>query len=104
MWLVIAVVLASPVADAHPHLGSLVALFVPIIILIGASFAGNKKIMVMVAIPIAGLWMVARLVEEFSNGLRVYDHLGHVAGFALSCTLFWALFGRLGTVSKITST
>jgi Ion channel len=103
MWVLLAVTLASPVGDAHPHIGAVLALVVVCSILVGARFAGNKRIVRMVAVPLSGAWMIARLLEEFGNGQHPYNHLAHVFGLALSCTILWALFHRLGRTSQVTS-
>jgi hypothetical protein len=103
MWLLIAVTLLSPIADAHPRVGATLILPVLFSVLAGASFAGNKRIIVAVALPITGLWMIARLMEELSNGHHFYDGLSHFVGLGLSCAILWALFDRLGGVSELTS-
>ena len=104
MWLLIAVTIAAPVSDAHPHIGAILALVVLISILAGASLSGNRRIVVLVAIPLSGLWMLARLLEEFGNGQHIYNHLPHAFGLVLSCVLIWAIFGRLSAASRVTST
>jgi ion channel len=103
MWVLLAVTLASPVGDSHPHIGAILALVVLGCILVGTNFTGNRKIVSRVAVPLSVAWMVARLLEEFGNGQHPYNHLAHVFGLALSCTIFWAMFHRLGRTSQVTS-
>lgn len=102
MWVLIGVTLASPLADLHPLIGALIALIVLSSVLAGASLVGSKKIIVRIAIPVAIVWILARLFEEFGSGHHFY-HLAHFAGLGLSSVILWAIFDRLQTVSEVTS-
>jgi Ion channel len=103
MWVLIVLVLASPMADVHRRAGAVMAIIVLLSVLLGASFSGNRRIVVLVAIPVASVWVIARLLEEFGDGKHVYDHMAHAAGLVLSCTMLWAIFDRISTSVQVTS-
>ena len=103
MWILIGVILASPIVDSHPRVGAAVAAVGLLSVLFGASLAGNPKIVSKVAIPLSGIWMLARLLEEFGDGRHPHNDLAHAAGLAVSCTLLWALFDRIRDPHQVTS-
>jgi hypothetical protein len=103
VWLTIGVMLVSPLSDAHPRAGAILAVINLLSILLGAGFAGNRKIVRYAAIPLSFLWMAARLLEEFGNGLFLYHHSAHFIGLALTCTILWAILGHMADVSQVTS-
>jgi Ion channel len=97
MWLVIAVILASPLSDNHPNIGAALALIVLFSVMLGARLSANKKIIIRVVLPLAGLWILARLLEGLSNRAYMYNVLAHASGLALSGSILWGLFNRLHT-------
>ena len=102
MWLLIAETLASPVADRYPHIGAAMALMIMLGVLLGARLSVSRKIVIRAVLPLAGLWILARLAEGFSNGEPIYNLVSHSVGLMLSCAILWALFDRLHT-SQVTS-
>jgi hypothetical protein len=102
MWLLIAETLASPLADRYPHIGAAMALIILLGVLLGARLCVSRKIVIWVVLPLAGLWILARLAEGFSNGQYIYNLVSHSVGLTLSCAVLWALFDRLHT-SQVTS-
>lgn len=103
MWILIGVILASPIADSHPRVGAALAVVVLSSVLFGASVAGNPRIVSRMGIPLAAVWVLTRFLHEFGNGQHFYDHLAHVAGLAVSCTLLWAMFDRIRDLPQVTS-
>jgi hypothetical protein len=103
MWILVGVTLASPVADAHPRVGAVLALVVLASVLAGASLTGNRRIVVLVGIPLSCVWVLSRFLEEFSDGKHPYEHATHVIGLGLSCTILWALFDRLRGAPQVTT-
>ena len=99
---IIAVTIASPVADSHPRAGAVLTFMVLLAIGLGASFRRNKRKVVYIVAPLSFLWLVARLLEEVGNGHHFYNHLAHVIGLFLSCTLLWAMSHRLRETSDVT--
>jgi hypothetical protein len=97
MWLLIAVTLASPIADDYPHAGAGLALTVLFGVLVGTRISANRTIMIRVVLPLSGLWIGTRLLEGFGYRPIVCNFAGHVIGLLLSCTILWAIFGRLRT-------
>src|SRR5271170_6122408 len=97
MWVVIAVTLASPLADSHPHFGAAMALIILFSVMLGARLAANRKIIVRAVFPLSGLWILARLLEGLGTRPYEYDVLAHAAGLALSVAILWGLFDRLHT-------
>ena len=63
----------------------------------------NRRIVLYVAVPVAGLWLVARLLEAFAGSRHFYAHLAPIAGFVLSCSVLWAILDRFDRVPEITS-
>jgi hypothetical protein len=102
MWLLIAETLASPIADAYPHIGAAMALIILLGVLLGARLCVSRKIVMWVVLPLSGLWILARLAEGLSNGQYIYNLVSHSVGLTLSCAVLWALFDRLHT-SQVTS-
>jgi len=98
----VAQMLASPLADGHPLIGGLLALTLMVQIFAGASYMANRRIVRFVAVPVAGIWLVARLLEAFADPRHLYAHLAPIAGFVLSCSVLWAILDRFDRVPKIT--
>jgi hypothetical protein len=103
MWILIVVMMASPAADAHPRIGAALAILVLGTILVGATRLGSKRIVLLVGIPLSGVWVMARLLEEFGDGKRPYEHLAHFFGLAVSCTVLLAMFHRIRHTPRVTS-
>ncbi len=99
----IAAMLASPALDAHPHIGGAVALLQLLLLLLGATYLADRKILRQVILPTGLLWLVARLFEAFGDPHHSYSHLAPLAGLLLSCAILWGLLRRFGSVSKVTS-
>jgi Ion channel len=95
MWVLIAETLASPLADSRPHIGVALALVVLISVLLGARLPVNRKIVIRAAVPVAGLWILARVLEGFSDRPYLFNVLSHCLGFTLSCLILLAIFERL---------
>jgi voltage-gated potassium channel len=103
MCALVAAMLASPVADRSPHFGGVLALIQLVLLLVGANYLANRKLLLRLAIPVAGIWLVARLLEAFGDSRHEYTHLAPIAGLALSCAILWALLRKFGTLSTVTS-
>ena len=99
----IALLLISPLADRSPHIGGLLALCLLLLLLAGASYMSDRAIVRRVVLPIAAVWFFARLVEALGDGRHFYTHLAPIAGLVFSCSVLWALLGRFGSISKVTS-
>jgi Ion channel len=99
----VAEIVASPLADSRPLVGGLLALTMMVLIFAGASYMANRRILFRVAIPVAGVWLIARLLEAFADERHFYAHLAPIAGLVLSCSVLWAILDRFDRVSKITS-
>ena len=91
LFALIAEIVVSPLADAHPVFGAALAVFILLMLLLGASYLTHSKVIQWVGLPLAGIWIVARILEAFGNENRFYTHLAPVAGLALSCAVLWAL-------------
>jgi len=99
----VAEVLVSPLADGHPLIGGVLALTLMVLIFAGASYMANRKIVRYIAVPVAGVWLAARLLEAFADGRHFYAHLAPIAGLLLSCSELGAIFDRFDRVPRITS-
>ena len=99
----IAAMLSSPLIDHHPRIGGLIAIIQLLLLLVGAHYIADQRILRRVALPVGLLWLSARLLEAFGDPRHGYTHLAPLAGLALSCAILWALMRRLGSVAKVTS-
>ncbi len=96
MSLLLLSILSSPITDIDPHAGiALTAAFV-CSLFVGASYWENRRIILRIGIPLAVLWMIARLLEELGVDGHAYDRVAHFLGFTLSGAVLWAVFDRLG--------
>ena len=82
--------LLSPLADMHPYIGVVLALFLLLLVLLGVSYMGNRREVRLLVLPLAAIWLIARALEAFGNGHHFYSHLAPAAGLALSLAVLWA--------------
>jgi hypothetical protein len=92
MWALVAEMLASPLADAHPRAGALLAFGVLSMVLAGARDFANRTVIRQVVLPVAATWMLARLIEAFANPHEAYAKLSPVLGLVFSFSILWAIF------------
>ena len=97
MLVLIAVTLASPVADEYPHAGAGLALTVLFSVLVGTRLSANRRIVIGAVLPLSCLWIGVRLLEGFRYRPAVCNFAAHAIGLLVSCTLLWAIFDRLKT-------
>jgi Ion channel len=104
MCLLVALIIASPLADEHPLTGAVIDILVLLVILSGASYSGNPRIIRSVVLPLAALWLVARAMDAIAATLWQVDlNVAPMAGLALSCAILWGLLHRFGMTSRVTS-
>jgi hypothetical protein len=94
MWILIAEMMASPLADGHPRIGGVLAVLVLLTVLAGAKDASERKIIRFVVLPIACLWLAARFLQALCGPLHVYAHMAPVFGLALSVSILSVLLER----------
>ncbi len=92
MWALIAEMLASPLADTHPRVGALLGFVVLMMVFAGIGQIANPARVRRVVLPVAGIWMIARLIEAFGNPHEPYANLSPVVGLLFSCSILWAMF------------
>jgi hypothetical protein len=92
MWALVAEMLASPLADSHPRAGALLGLTVLLMVLAGIGHLANRSVVCRVVLPVAGIWMITRLIEAFANPNVPYANLSPVVGLMFSCSILWAIF------------
>jgi len=95
--------LLSPLADSHPHVGGALALSLLLIFLGGASYMGNRRAVRFVVLPLAALWLAARMLEAFGDRRYLFTHLAPAAGLALSLAVLGAILNRLSSLPRVTS-
>ena len=100
----VAEMVASPLADYHPRIGALLALLILVALLAAASFMANRRIVKAVVLPVAAVWIVARLLEAFGDRQHADARLAPAAGLALSCAVLWAIFMRVRSIPQATGT
>jgi hypothetical protein len=103
MWVLVAVIFATPTADSHPAMAALLAFVMLAGVLWGTHLSGSPKLLARLVIPTSGLWAGARLLEECGRERHPYDYLSHACGLILSCTLLWALLSRMREADQVTS-
>lgn len=94
MCALIGEMLASPLADSRPRAGAVLGVAVLLMVLAGVSQMANRKIVGRVVLPLAGLWMIARIVGAFGNRHEIYANLSPVTGLLFSCSILWAIFAH----------
>jgi Ion channel len=92
MWALVAEMLASPLADTHPRAGALLGFGVVMMVLAGAGHFANRTVIRQVVLPIAAIWMIARLIEAFANPHEAYANFSPGVGLVFSCSILWAIF------------
>ncbi|HZD32655.1 MAG TPA: potassium channel family protein [Candidatus Angelobacter sp.] len=98
--LLVGEIVISPAADYHPHAGAALAAFIWVVILLAAQYLADRRVVRWVIIPLAGVWVVARLLEAFGSPEHVYTHLAPVAGLVLSCAMLWGILERAHRVPQ----
>lgn len=98
----VALQIASPLADGDPHAGAVIAILVLLVLLAGASYMANRRLIRLLVIPLTGIWLLARAVEAFGAGRHIYTHLAPAAGLMLSCAVLWAMLDRFRYVPLVT--
>ncbi len=100
MWVFIGEILISPLPDYHPRAGIPLAIFMLVMLTIGAAILANRRVLRIAVVPVACVWLVARILEEVGDKGRFYTHLAPVAGFALSVTVLLAIFERMHIAAR----
>jgi hypothetical protein len=102
MWSLVAAMVASPLVDRDRRIGGVLAIFQLLLLFFAVSFLATRRIVRRVVVPVAFVWLAARLFEAFGDSGREYTHLSPLAGLALSCTVLWALLDRFGSIARVT--
>jgi hypothetical protein len=97
MWLFIALLLASPVADVHPRIGFAMSIVLFLTTVYGATFMAESRIVVRFVLPLAGLWMISHIVEIF---LAKYYFSPYI-GFLLSCAVAVGILSKFEEAREI---
>jgi hypothetical protein len=97
----VAEIIASPLADSHRYFGGFLAVLLLMQLLLASTYMASRRIVKLVVLPVAGVWLLARLVEAFSDPRHFYAHLAPIAGFLLSCATLWAIFDRFDWIERI---
>ncbi len=92
MWALVAEMLASPLVDSHPRVGALLGFGVLLMVLAGIGHFANRLVVRRVVLPVAGIWMITRIIEAFGNPHEPNASLSPVVGLAFSCSILWAMF------------
>jgi len=96
-------VLASPLGDANPLIGEILALLTLAILLAGASYMASRKIVYTIVFPITALWLVTRTIEAFGYRHAAYAHLSPAIGLVLSIAVLAAILRRLSAPPLVTT-
>ena len=67
MWMLIAEILASPLADEHRKAGAVLALLILSTLMIGLSYVGDRRVIRVAVVPAAVAVVVARLVASYKS-------------------------------------
>jgi hypothetical protein len=93
-------ILASPLADTHPHAGLVFGTAVLAMVLAGIGYIANTAVVRRVVIPVAAIWMVTRTIQAFADRSNAYANLAPIVGLVFSCTILWAIFAQFRTRSE----
>jgi hypothetical protein len=99
----IAQILASPLADSNPQVGAALALLLLLLMLAGATYMASRKIVCQLVLPLAGIWLVTRILGAFGDSRHFYTQLAPFAGLALSLSILWAILRRFNATSQLSS-
>jgi len=92
MWILIAEIVVSPLADAHPRTGLPLGLLVLGTVFYAARYLATREVIRKAVLSIAVIWMITRILEAFSHSDRLYAHLSPIVGLAFSLSVLWAIF------------
>jgi hypothetical protein len=96
MCLLVALIIASPLADEHPLTGAAIDILALLVILTGASYSGTPWIIRSVVLPLAALWLVARAMDAVATLWQADLNVAPMVGLALSCAILWGLLHVTG--------
>ena len=91
MWTLVAEILASPLANSYPRVGALLGFGVLLMVLAGIGAVADRTVVRRTVIPIAIVWMIARIIEAFVNPCP-FANLAPLVGLVFSCSILWAIF------------
>jgi hypothetical protein len=100
VWALVVEMLASPLADTHPRVGSLLGFAVLLMVLGGLSEIAAGTFIRRIVLPIAGIWMTTRMIEAFCDRTKLYANLSPIVGFVFSCSILWAIFDHFHSRSR----
>jgi len=103
MCVFVFLVLLTPLADSHPHIGGIIAVLILASLLAGASYMASQKVMNLVVLPLAGFWLIARILEALGDSRYFYTRMAPFAGLLLSCAVIWGILDRFDTVPTVTT-
>ena len=102
LFALVAQIVVSPLADSHPLIGAVLAVSVLSMVLVGAAYIVNNRIIQFIGFFMAGVWLIARALEAVGNSHEFYSHFAPVAGLGLSCAVLWALFTHFHSRTIVT--
>jgi len=92
MGTLVALMLASPLADRDRRVGGVLAFAQLLLLFVGASYLANRHIVRRVVVPIAVVWLFARLVEAFGDSrhaIHTWRHSQDWLSRVRSYGLYW---------------
>jgi ion channel len=100
MWALVAEILASPLADIHPRAGALLGFAVLLMVLSGIGYIANRTFVRRIVLPVAAIWMIARIIEAFGDRSKPDANLSPMVGLVFSCSILWAIFDHFHSRSS----
>jgi hypothetical protein len=98
MWLFIGLLVGSPAADLHPLIAFAMSMIFYVTVLYGSTFMAESKIVVRVVLPLAGLWMLAHVLELL---LRRYYYSPYI-GFLLNISVAIGILSKFEEKREVT--
>jgi len=95
----VAEMLISPAVDYRPHVGALLAAGMWLVVILAVRYMAGRSLVRFAILPLAAVWVAARLLEAFGDGTHFYSRMAPVAGLALSFALLWGISERRKQVS-----
>ncbi len=99
----VAEILIAPIGDGRPHLDGLLALIPAVLVMAGGSYMANPRILRHAVLPVAALWLVARVLQAVGDTRHAYTHMAPFLGLIFSCAVLWALLTRFDSMSRVSS-
>lgn len=99
----IASMIAVPLDDRSAHFGAFEALLQFVLLFAGASSMTSRTYLRYALTPVAGMWLIARILEGLLPSPNIFSQISPITGLMLSCTILIGLFRRFKSIAQVTT-